>query len=134
MKVVIDCNVLFSAAWNDGISRRVVLRVVETCNMIVSPLIAAEYRRIGDRHGSPERRDVYVGIVSIILQQATMVADAPCPFELPDPDDLPYAAAAFNSEADAIVTGNRKHFPHTPYGGVRVLTVRELADELGITS
>lgn len=61
-----------------------------------------------------------------------IVPDEPCPFELPDEDDLPYLAAALHAEADLLLTGNAKHFPEATYGRVRIVSVRELAAELGV--
>ena len=76
MKVVIDCNVLFSAAWNDGISRRLVRYLAVHEDIVVSPAIHAEYRRIGYTRQHPERRQTYFRIVTLILNQAAMIASS----------------------------------------------------------
>lgn len=133
MNVVIDCNVLFAAAWNDGLARRVLLESVRQCGIVLSPAMLAEYRRVAAYQKVPERREKHLELILLLAGIAIIVPDEPCPFTLPDPDDLPYLAAAYNGEADALVTGNLKHFPNRTYGRVRIASVRDLATELGVT-
>ena len=50
-----------------------------------------------------------------------------CGIDLPDPDDVRYVDAAIAGGADAIITGNLRHFPERRHGQVQVLSVREFA-------
>jgi predicted nucleic acid-binding protein len=45
---------------------------------------------------------------------------------LPDPDDLPFLEVALAGEADALVTGNLRHFPANRRHGVRVIAPADL--------
>lgn len=56
-----------------------------------------------------------------------VVAPAPWPSRLPDPDDGPFLAVAAIT-ASTLVTGNRRHFPERIRGGVTVLTPREFME------
>jgi uncharacterized protein len=47
---------------------------------------------------------------------------------LPDPDDRPFIEVALSGRADAVVTGNVRHFP--PDLGVVVLSPRALLQRL----
>ena len=38
-------------------------------------------------------------------------AVSPCAVRLPDADDLPFLEVALSGNADALVTGNVRHFP-----------------------
>ena len=58
-----------------------------------------------------------------------VVAPAPWPIELPDPDDAPFLATA-SVTASILVTGNLRHFPRRARGGVTVLTPREFIERL----
>jgi len=132
MNLVIDCNVLFAAAWNDGLTRRVLLEAVRQCGIVLSPAMLAEYRLVASYQKVPERREKHLQLIRLLAGVAIIVPDEPCPFLLPDVDDLPYLAAAHNGEAEVLVTGNLKHFPDRVYGQVRIVSVRELAAELGV--
>lgn len=134
MRLVVDCNVLFSAAWNDGFSRRVLLEAERQCSIVLSPAILAEYQRVASYQTSPERRAKQTELIKMLADVAIVVPDEPCPFRLPDVDDLPYLAAAHHGEAGLLVTGNFKHFPDRAYGRVRIVSVRKLAAELGVSA
>jgi predicted nucleic acid-binding protein len=56
---------------------------------------------------------------------------SPLSAELPDLDDLPFLEVAAAAMADALVTGNTRHYrPVNGRHDVRVLTPRELLDLL----
>jgi predicted nucleic acid-binding protein len=50
---------------------------------------------------------------------------------LPDPGDEPFLEAAVASRADALVTGNRRHFPQKTCQGVRVESPGAFVQGLG---
>jgi putative PIN family toxin of toxin-antitoxin system len=55
--------------------------------------------------------------------------DAPSlDLDLPDPDDAPFVEVAVAANADALVTGNRRHFP--PSCGAMVVSPAELLRRL----
>jgi predicted nucleic acid-binding protein len=45
--------------------------------------------------------------------------------ELPDPDDLPFIEVSQAAQADALVTGNVRHYPAASRHGIGVLTPAE---------
>jgi len=62
-------------------------------------------------------------LVRFVTSSGLLVPDAVFPHAPPDPDDQPFADVAFTGGADALITGNRAHFPVAD--AVRVLTPRE---------
>ncbi len=132
MKLVLDCNVLISAAWNPGLSRTVLERALKRHVVIVSPAIIAEYQRVSRYPKFMEKRPVLDALIALIMNAAVIVDDRPCPVVLPDPDDTAYLAAALHNDAQVIVSGNLKDFPDRPYGAVQVLSVREFATLDGV--
>ena len=73
MNIIIDCNVLFSAAWKEGFIRNVFLSIVKNHTTVISPHILREYRRIGSRQNTPQRRVPYDAFVSLLVDIATVV-------------------------------------------------------------
>jgi predicted nucleic acid-binding protein len=64
-------------------------------------------------------------------EAAELVVGVPLPIKLEDPDDLPFLEVAAAAAADALVTGNVRHFRAS--GGklaVPVLTPRQLLNRL----
>ncbi len=132
MKLVLDCNVLISAAWNPGLSRAVFEYALERHVVIVSPAIIAEYRRVSLYPKFAEKLPILDALIALLMNTAIIVEDRPCPVALPDPDDMAYLAAALHNDAQVIVSGNLKDFPDRPYGAVQVLSVREFATLNGV--
>lgn len=132
MTVVLDCNVIVSAAWGGGICLAVVRFCIERDLVVVSPAIVAEYRRVEGYRKFERIRPRLAATVDALTSRAVLVEDTVSPRALPDPHDEAYVAAALAAGADCLVTGNLKHFPDRRFGSVRVLSVREFAVERGI--
>lgn len=128
MKIVLDTNVLVSAVRSAGgpPARVVELLVVGSLHAAYDSRILAEYRAVllRDKFGFAA---VEVEALLRQIEAAGRPVDAAgisVPCKLPDPSDLPFVQVAICAEVDAIVTGNRRHFPETC--GVLVLSPAEL--------
>ena len=129
MTVVLDCNVVVSAAWNGGICLSVVRHCIANDLSVLSPAILAEYRRV-EAYGKLARiRPRLAALIDALAARATLVPDMESPDALPDPHDEPYLAAALAIGAECIVTGNLRHFPARRYGDTRILSAREFVTE-----
>jgi len=53
---------------------------------------------------------------------------------LPDPDDNPFLEVAIGANADALVTGNKRHFPSDAAGKVKILSPAEFLRYFQTTS
>lgn len=53
---------------------------------------------------------------------------APLPVGLEDADDEPFLEVAHTAMAPYLVTGNLKHFPPSPWHGIRIVSPREFVD------
>jgi putative PIN family toxin of toxin-antitoxin system len=128
VRVVVDCNVLVSAALTDGACRAVILRAVARDEIAVSAPILTEYRAVLAR---PKYRKYQalalslVGTLEAVAYRVTPLQPAPA---LPDVKDSVYLATALAFRADAIITGNTKDFPPALCAPVRVLTPRAFLD------
>lgn len=109
MKVLLDTNVVVSAALKDGRPEAVVVWVATSgeCDWIVSQDILAEYREVLRRpkFGLPEH---LLEHWDEILRTLTSCVEVPELLEFPrDPADSLFLSCALASEADYFVTGDR---------------------------
>jgi len=121
---VVDTNVLVSGLLNPrGAPGRIVdLILAGHVSLVVDDRILAEYHEVlrRGRFGF-EARDVDALLASIDAT-ATHVHGTPLAERLSDKDDEPFLEAAIAGEADALVTGNVRHFSARLAQGVRILS------------
>jgi len=129
-RIVLDTNVLVSAFLNFSGAPAQVLTLV----------LAGELKLVFDRRILDEYAEVLArprfGLdsadVTEVLRQleadGERIATPPSAVPLPDADDLPFLEVALSGRADALVTGNLRHFPGNL--GVDVLSPRALLQRL----
>ncbi len=113
MRVVIDTNVLVSGAINPhGSPGRIMdALLAEEISLLYDDRILGEYREVllrpafGFRHA-----DVDTLLDFIEFAGERISATATVGVILPDPDDLPFLEVAVAGAADALITGNMRHF------------------------
>ena len=112
MRVVIDTNVMVSGVLNPhGPPGRIVNALLsETITVPHDDRILSEYREVLLRptFGFP-RSDVEV-LLDFVESAGEHVSAEPLRLVLPDPNDLPFLEVATSGGADALITGNIKHF------------------------
>jgi putative PIN family toxin of toxin-antitoxin system len=124
MRVVIDTNVLVSGIINPhGPPGRIVDSIV---SLALTPLyddrILSEYRDVLLRPVFGFRRNDVSVLLDFIEFSGEYITTGPVNLVLPDPDDLPFVEVAMAGSADALVTGNTKHFIPARRHGVSILT------------
>ena len=127
MRVVLDCNVLVSAARVDGTCREVIDRVVRGHEIVLSRPILSEYEAVAERRS--QRPYPLTFVISEIKRLAVFVEPANILFGLRDPDDEVYLATALAGGA-TLITGNTRDFTETRYGPVEVWSLRAFLDHL----
>ena len=128
MRVVIDCNVLVSAARTGGVCGRVIVEAMSRHETVLSDAIVDEYEMVAGRPTHARYRDVLNVIVSALRQTALFVEPNDVAFGLRDPDDEVYLATAMAGDA-VLITGNRRDFTERRYGAVKVLSPREFLEQ-----
>jgi putative PIN family toxin of toxin-antitoxin system len=133
MRVVIDSNVVVSAMLSPHAPPAQVIRLAlqGDLGLLHDGRILAEYREVLSRpkfgFDTGDARAILEGIEWI----GESVFARPLSVELPDPDDLPFLEVATAAQADALVTGNARHYrPVIGRHDVKVLTPRDLLDLL----
>ena len=127
MRVVLDCNVLVSAARINGTCREVIDRVVRRHDIVLSEPILAEYEAVAGRCGQAPYRDIMKTVIGEIERLAVRVEPADIVFGLRDPDDEVYLATATAGHA-VLITGNTRDFTEARYGAVEVWSPRAFLD------
>ena len=121
MRVVIDCNIVVSAARTDGVCRKVIVEAVRHHLIILSSPIVAEYEAVAERPKLTPFRHVLRANIDELQRVALTVEPADVRFGLRDPDDEVYLATAVAGEA-ALITGNKRDFTKPRYGTVAILS------------
>ncbi len=113
MKVVLDTNVIVSAFLRPEGPPGVVLDLAEmgAFTVLRDSRILAEYREVLSRPRFAFSAGAVADLRAFFAEKGELVAAPPLAIDLPDPDDLPFVEVAVAGKADALVTGNARHFP-----------------------
>ncbi len=132
MHVVLDTNVLVSALLNTrGVPAQVLSMVVEGyINLCVDQRILEEYYDVLRRPELDIPLDAANNVLAFIDDNAERVTALPLPSVSIDPKDQVFVEIAFAAKADYLVTGNLKHFTHLQKYHIRVVSPKQLLDEL----
>jgi putative PIN family toxin of toxin-antitoxin system len=131
-RIVLDTNVLVSAFLNpSGAPAQVLtLLLAGELRLLFDERILAEYAEVLAR----PRFDLGPTDVAEAVRQleadGERVVASPSTAQLADEDDLPFLEVALSGKADALVTGNARHFPEGL--GVVVLSPRALLQRLEV--
>jgi len=123
MRVVLDTNALVSGLLNpDGAPGRVVDLILGGHHRVLyDDRILAEYMDVLARPSLKISDDLAKAVVGYFRLSGDRVTAVPLLEDaLPDQDDLPFLEVAISGEADALVTGNARHFPAQIKRGVKI--------------
>lgn len=111
--IVLDTNVLVAGLLNPhGPPGRLVdLIVAGEVRVAYDDRLLAEYREVLTRPKLPFDPDDVQELLRNLTSDGLPVVARPSGAALPDPDDLPFLEVATAARADALVTGNLRHFP-----------------------
>jgi putative PIN family toxin of toxin-antitoxin system len=133
MRVVLDTNVVVSALLTAGGTADLALQLIlqGEVTLLADSRILAEYDEVTARprfgFAEPERRV----FIDMLARLAEPVVARPLRLALADPDDRMFVEVAIAGAADAIVTGNPRHFvPRRGTLRVTVLKPRAFVDRL----
>lgn len=129
-----DTNVLVSAFLKPQSNPAKILRLIlqGNINIIINAYILSEYYEVLTRPKfdiNPE--DIRITL-SLFREKGINVLTSDETFHLPDSDDEPFLEAALATCADAIVTGNKRHFPENLCKGQVVMSPREFLEHIDL--
>ena len=131
MKVVVDTNVLVSALLRpESIPARIL-------DLVLSHQVTAasdhrvhnEYQEVLLRPEFGFPRVAVIDLLDFLWLSSERVHVTAMAIDLPDADDIKFIEVAISAAADALVTGNLKHFPPRQRHGVQVLSPRRFWEQ-----
>jgi putative PIN family toxin of toxin-antitoxin system len=127
LRLVIDTNVVVAALLHPGRTPDVALRTIRErhAQVLVDPAIEAEYRAVLARPKFAAIEETRrTALLALLLDDAERVASSPGDDAMIDASDRVFVDVARAGRADALITGNARHFPAAL--GLRVLSPAEL--------
>ena len=130
VRIALDTNVLVSGLLSpQGASAQVLGLLLEgEIGLCVDARIVYEYREVLSRPEWKFSSDDALIVLDALLADALVVTPSPLNLTLPDQDDVMFVETAIAAGADAIVTGNKKHFPQKVIK-IPILSPAELIQE-----
>jgi uncharacterized protein len=127
VRIVLDTNVLVSGLLSPmGPPGRIVdLIAAERLTVLFDDRVVNEYRDVLARPRLRIEPAEATAVLDLIVHTGHYVPAAPIDVELPDPDDVPFLEIAVAAAADALVTGNERHF--RPVRGAHRATIHSPA-------
>lgn len=123
MRIALDTNVIVSALLTPhGPPARILdWTLAGELTLLLDDRLLGEYRVVLARPKFGfDARDQRI-LLAALDGLSERVTALPLPLELPDPDDLPFLEVASSGRADALVTGNGRHF--RPQSGRHEVTI-----------
>ncbi len=126
-RVVIDTNVLVSAGLKPEGAEEAVWLLVSTdkLQLFVSRVIVAEYQSVLRRSKLNLAPDTIEFLLQLSASKATFVEPAVRLFVSPDEKDNRFLECAEASDANYLITGNKRHFP-ARWKRTEIINAREL--------
>ena len=129
MRVVVDTNVLVSGLLSPFKPPGIVgLIAAGRLRLCYDMRIIAEYDDVLRRPAFPFEAAEAAALLAQVRAGGEVAAGEPLKIRLPHPDDEPFLEVALSAQAEFLVTGNLRHFPHDRCHGVRVVSPREFMD------
>jgi len=130
MIIVLDTNVIVSGILRPYSKAAAILRLVASgmIKLAYDLRILSEYQDVLNRPKFPLAKENINAFLDQVEKEGILVSAMPLKFRLPDPDDEPFLEVALAASAEAIITGNKRHFPKKEYQGTRILSPAEFLE------
>jgi putative PIN family toxin of toxin-antitoxin system len=127
LKIVLDTNVIVSAFLSPHSKPAKIFRLViqGELQIIINEAILSEYHEVLTRPVFKLNINNILTILKLIRTKGIKAPALAKSVQLPDSNDEPFVEAAIACHADALVTGNLKHFPKERCHGVNILLPAE---------
>jgi putative PIN family toxin of toxin-antitoxin system len=133
MIIVLDTNVVVLGILRPYGKAAAILRLAATgmIKLAYDLRILSEYRDVLNRPKFPLEKESINAFLDQMEKEGILVSVMPLKLRLPDPDDEPFLEVALAARAEAMINGNKRHFPKKGYTGTRVLSPAEFWEAFG---
>ena len=133
MIIVLDSNVVVSGILQPFGKPAMILRLVAAGRIrcAYDLRIMTEYRNVLTRPKFGFSESQVKAFLTQMEEEGVPVVAGPLAIRIPDPDDQPFLEVALAAGVEALVTGNKKHFPKGEYGGVKIVSPLEFLEQWG---
>jgi len=132
MKVVVDTNVLVSGVFFGGMPSRILEAWRDKrIDVVVSPDILEEYRRVGE-HLETQFTDVSLApFLALLVMNAEIIEPPDLPEQVSrDSDDDKFIACALAGGCHVVISGDKDLLSISGYRGVKVVAPREFLESV----
>lgn len=132
MRIVLDTNILVSGLLNpNGAPGRVVdLILSRRLVLLYDDRILGEYEEVLARPQLGISKDRATAVMSFLRLTGERIIALPLPANLlPDSDDLPFVEVTISGKAEALITGNLKHFIGLDNYEITILSPAKLIEQ-----
>lgn len=128
LRLVLDTNVLVSALLNLHVTPAKILDgfLEGRWELLVSPEILEEYETVLVRRKFAPIHQSVRETVTRLKRAAFVVFPGEMVRACSDPADNKFLACSIAGKATHLVTGNKKHFPKSPFMGILIISPAEL--------
>jgi putative PIN family toxin of toxin-antitoxin system len=133
MIIVLDTNVIVSGILRPYSKAAAILRLAAAgmIQLAYDLRILSEYRDVLNRPKFTFAKEDINAFLDQVEKEGVIVSVMPLKFRLSDPDDEPFLEVALAVRAEAIIAGNKRHFPRKEYQGTRILSPAEFLEVFG---
>ena len=132
MKVVFDTNVMVSGLLSPhNAPGQLLYRLAQgELRALYDARMMAEYMDVLHRPDFAIASDIAGKLLLHIEEEGLLIIPHRLPTRLPDLTDEPFLEVAAEGHADALITGNLRHYPTAARHGVNVVSPRDFLDSL----
>jgi len=130
MKVVVDTNVLVSGVFFGGMPSRILEAWRDKrIDVVVSPDILEEYRRVGEHLETQFTGVSLAPFLALLVMNAEIIEPPDLPEQVSrDSDDDKFIACALAGGCNVIISGDKDLLSISGYRGVKVAAPREFLE------
>jgi uncharacterized protein len=128
IRAVVDTNVLVSGLLSPLGNEALIILAIHQGRLrpCFTEAIVAEYTEVLARPKFSFPPDEVAALIAMFRRTREVFDSEAAPVASPDPGDTKFLQCAHTAQAEFIVTGNKRHFPNTPYGATHVVNAGEL--------